>query len=215
MHSDQVLQTSVLEALAWEPSVPANNIGVTVGRGVVTLSGHVESFAQKHAAEVAARSVKGVKAVVEEIRVELSAGQIRGDAQIALAAANSLEWDVSVPADRVSIMIDRGWITLTGEVDWHFQKVAAEQDVRRLAGVVAVDNQITIKPLVNTAELSDKITHALHRSWFFDPTIKVSAEGGAVRLTGTVHSSHERRAAASTAWSAPGTTSVENDITIA
>jgi len=212
MHSDQVLQKSVLEALAWEPSVPATHIGVTVQGGVVTLAGHVESFAQKHAAEAAARAVKGVKAVIEEIQVQLSAGQSRGDPQIALAAANSLEWDVSVPSDRVSVMIDKGWITLTGQVDWHFQKVAAEQDVRRLAGVVAVDNQITIKPLVDTGVLSDSIMHALHRSWFFDPTIKISAEGGAVRLTGTVHSSHDRRAAAATAWSAPGTTSVENDI---
>jgi osmotically-inducible protein OsmY len=113
------------------------------------------------------------------------------------------------------VKVEKGWITLTGEVDWHYQKEAAEQDIRRLSGVIGVSNQTTIKPRVNTKNISDDIVHALHRSWFFDPqTIKVTADGGKVRLSGTANSWHERQVAASTAWAAPGTIAVENNITV-
>ena len=120
-----------------------------------------------------------------------------------------------MPPDAITVNVENGWLTLTGQVNWNYQKEAAEFDVRSLFGVVGASNQITIKPKISVSNLSDDITHALHRSAFFDPkTVSVSAQGGKVRLTGTVHSWHDRQVAASTAWGAPGTTAVENDISV-
>jgi osmotically-inducible protein OsmY len=215
MSHDNHLQEAVLEELNWEPSVTAAHLGVAANAGVITLTGHVESFAQKHAAETAVRRVKGVKAVAEEIEVRLPYATKRSDEEIAAAAIGRFEWDVSIPRDTIKVTVDKGWVTLTGEVDWHYQKDAASMDVRALFGVVGVSNQVTIKPTVNTSNISDDITHALGRSWFFDPkTISVSAQGGKVQLTGTVSSWHDRQVAASTAWAAPGATAVENDIAV-
>ncbi len=215
MSHDSQLQQSVLAELHWEPSLTAGHIGVTASAGVVTLSGHVDSYAQKHAAETAARRVKGVRAVAEEIDVRLPFETKRGDAELAAAAIERLSWNVSVPKDSVQVRVEQGWVTLTGQVDWWYQKEAAEQDIRPLHGVVGVSNQVIIKPRVNTAGLSDDIMHALHRSWFFDPTtVQVRADGGKIVLSGSVHSMHERQVAAQTAWSAPGATAVENDIAV-
>lgn len=215
MSDDHHLQQAVLAELNWEPSVNAAHIGVAANAGVVTLTGHVESYAEKHNVEMAVLRVKGVKAVAMEIDVKLPMDVKRGDDEIAAAAIDRLGWDVSVPRDAVKVNVEQGWVTLTGEVDWHYQKLAAEQDVHRLYGVVGVSNQITIKPRVNTENLSDDIMHALHRSWFFDPrTINVSANGGRVRLSGTAPSLHDRQVAAATAWTAPGVTDVENDIAV-
>jgi osmotically-inducible protein OsmY len=215
MSQDNNLQQSVLEELNWEPSVTAAHIGVAANAGVVTLTGHVESFAQKHAAETAVRRVKGVKAVAEEIEVRLPYEKKRSDEEIAGAAIGRFEWDVSIPRDTIKVTVDAGWVTLTGEVDWYYQKDAASMDVRSLFGVTGVSNQITIKPTVNTSNISDGIMHALGRSWFFDPkTISVSAQGGKIRLTGTVKSWHDRQLAGATAWAAPGATAVENDIAV-
>ncbi len=215
MSQDSQLQQSVLAEFNWEPSVTAGHIGVTANAGVVTLSGHVDSYAKKRAAETAARRVKGVKAVAEEIEVRLPFETKRSDEEIAAAAIERLSWNVSVPKDSVQVKVEKGWVTLTGEVDWWFQKEAAEHDIRPLHGVRGVSNQATIKPRVNTANLSDDITHALHRSWFFDPAnVHVHADGGRIVLSGTVHSIHERQVAAQTAWSAPGATMVENDIAV-
>lgn len=216
MSQDSQLQQAVLDEFIWEPSVTAGHIGVTANAGVVTLSGHVDSYAKKHAAETAARRVKGVRAVAEEIEVRLPFETKRSDEEIAAAAIERLSWNVSVPKDAVQVKVEQGWVTLTGQVDWWYQKEAAEHDIRPLLGVIGVSNLATIKPRVNTAGLSDDITHALHRSWFFDPEeVHVRAEGGKVVLTGTVHSFHEREIAAQTAWAAPGATMVENDLSVA
>lgn len=216
MSHDAHLQQAVLKELSWEPSLTAAHIGVAANHGVVTLTGHVESFAEKQAAETAARRVRGVKAVVEEIAVRLPVGVGRSDEEIAEAAVDRLAWNVLMPPDAVQVKVEQGWITLTGVVDWFFQKEAAEQDLRRLFGVVGLSNQITIKPRVDVTNISDEIMHALHRSWFFDPhTITVTADGGQVRLTGAVSSPHDRQVAAAAAWAAPGVTDVINDITIA
>jgi osmotically-inducible protein OsmY len=215
MSNDHQLQQAVLAELAWEPSVIAAHIGVTAKTGVVTLTGHVGTFAQKHAAQVAASRVKGVKAVAEEIEVRLSFDMKRGDDDIAGAAIERLAWDVSVPKDAVKVISDHGWITLTGEVGWHYQSEAAEDDVHHLMGVIGVSNQITIKPRVDASGLGDDIQHALNRSVFFDPeTVSVTATGGRVRLQGTVHSWHDRSVAANTAWAAPGAIAVVNDIVV-
>jgi len=215
MSHDSHLQQAVLKELSWEPSLTAAHLGVAANQGIVTLTGHVESFAEKQAAETAARRVRGVKAVVEEIDVRLPVEIGRSDEEIAAAAVDRLDWDVSVPPGAVQVKVEKGWVTLTGDVDWFYQKDAAEQDVRRLFGVVGLSNQITIKPKIDVSNISDDIMHALHRSWFFDPrTITVSADGGRVRLTGAVPSPHDRQVAAATAWATPGVTDVVNDIVI-
>jgi osmotically-inducible protein OsmY len=215
MSEDSKLQQAVLEELSWEPSVTAAHIGVSANAGVVTLTGHVDNYAAKSAAENAVRRVKGVRGVAEEMEVHLPMDTQRGDAAIAAAAIERLSWNVSVPRDAITVSVEKGWVALSGEVDWWYQKDAAEQDVRRLWGVVGVSNQVTIKPRVDTGGLSDDITHALHRSWFFDPdNVKVTAKDGRVKLTGTVRSWQERQTAASTAWAAPGAISVENDLAV-
>jgi osmotically-inducible protein OsmY len=211
MSQDSDLQSAVLAELAWEPSVTAAHIGVAADQGVITLTGHVESYAQKHAAEAAARRVKGVLAVAENIEVQIPFERKRGDDRIAVAILDRLAWDVSIPKDSVSVRVEKGWVTMTGEVGWHYQKDAAEQDVRRLHGVMGVSNQISLRPQVNSASISNDISCALHRTWFADPdAVQVSAVGGKVRLTGYVSSWHAREVAAATAWGAPGTIDVEN-----
>lgn len=214
-HDDQ-LQKAVLAELKWEPSITAAHIGVTAENGTVTLSGHVQSYAQKHAAEMATGRVKGVRAVAEELEVRLPFEFKRDDADIAAAAVDRLAWDTGTPRDAIKVKVEKGWLTLTGEVHWHFQREAAEREVRNLMGVIGVSNAITIKSRVDTAGLSDDIQHALHRSWFFDTeNVHVTAQEGRVKLTGTVNSWQERQTAASTAWAAPGATSVENDLIVA
>jgi osmotically-inducible protein OsmY len=204
----------VLAELGWEPSVTAAHIGVAASAGVVTLSGHVNSYAEKHAAETATARVKGVKAVAEKLEVRLASNMDRSDDAIAAAAVDRLAWDVSVPFDSVKVKVEAGWVTLSGQVDWWYQKDAAEQDIRRLLGVLGVSNQTTIRTKVDALNVSDDIKHALNRSWFEPKTVHVSAEGGKVRLTGTVRSIHDRQVAAETAWGAPGATYVENDLTV-
>jgi osmotically-inducible protein OsmY len=218
MSDDSELQQAVLAELNWEPSIVAAHIGVAANGGVVTLTGRVESFSQKLAAEAAARRVKGVNAVAEELKVRLPSDHRRDDAAIAAAAVERLAWDVAVPPHAVKVKV--GWITLSGQVGWHYQRQAAEHDTRQLLGVVGLSNQIAIVPpaeasAIDVSYVSDAIMHALHRSWFFDPrTVAVHAQGGHVRLTGTVPTARDRQIAAETAWEAPGTTSVANDIVV-
>jgi osmotically-inducible protein OsmY len=215
MLSDTLLRDTVQAELGWEPRLDAGNIGVTAKSGVVTLTGNVHTFAEKHAAETATRRVKGVKAVAEELEVHLPFSVKRDDRDIASAIVNRFAWDTQVPHDRVTATVEKGRVTLTGQVDWQFQKEAAEDHVRYLFGVVGVSNQLTLKPRVNTEHVSADIDHALGRSWFFDPeTIRVTADGGRVKLTGTARTPHDRMLAGSTAWAAPGATSVENDIVV-
>jgi osmotically-inducible protein OsmY len=216
MSQDDKLQKAVLAELKWEPRIAAAHIGVTAENGTITLTGHVESYGQKLAAEVATGRVLGVKAIAEEIEVRLPHSIKRDDADIAAAAISRLAWDTVTPADEIKVKVEKGWMTLTGEVTWHFQKEAAEREVRNLMGVRGVSNQVTIKSRVNTANLSDDIQHALHRSWFFDDEkVHVTAQEGRIKLTGTVGSWLERRTAGSTAWAAKGATSVENDLIVA
>ena len=215
MSRDKELQDSVMYELGWEPSVDAAHIGVAANAGVVTLTGHVESFPQKIAAERAAGRVKGVKAVAEEIEVKLPYEVSRDDDSIAAAAVERLAWDSSVPPGAIEIRVEKGRVTLKSAVDWQFQKEAAGQAVRTLIGVVGVSNLIEIKPTVNADDVSQNITRALRRSWFYDPnSIVVSAQGGKIKLTGQVTTWNARDLAGMTAWSAPGATFVENDISV-
>jgi len=214
MSDDTMLQQAVLAELSWEPSITAGHIGVTAASGVVTLTGHVDNFAQKRAAEAAAGRVKGVKAVAEEIEVKLPYAMKRTDDQIAEAVLDRLAWDVAVPKDRVKVKVENGWITLTGDVDWRFQSEAAADACHRLYGVVSVFNQIAIKPQVQPSEIQEKIKIALHRSWHEPLNITVTAEGGKVKLSGNVRSWHERQQVETAAWAAPGVTMVDDTITI-
>ena len=214
MSQDDQLQQAVLAELAWEPSVIAAHIGVTAKNGVVTLSGHVENYANKHAAETAARRVKGVYAVAEEIEVQLPYSIRRSDEEIAAAAVDRLGWDVSIKHDSVKLTVASGWVTLTGQVDWHYQREAVQQEIRSLYGVIGVTNEITLWPRVNIPSLANDIMRALHRNWFDAGAVQVHADGGKVVLTGTVHSPHDRQLASAAAWAAPGATAVENDLVI-
>jgi osmotically-inducible protein OsmY len=213
---DQDLQQAVTNELARDPSLAADHISVTIHDGVVTLSGHVATLAERHAAEAAAIRVKGVKAVVDELEVRITPEAAKSDEALAAAAVERLAWNTSVPKDAVKVVVEDGHITLSGEVDRSFQRDAAEHDVRKLEGAVGVTNHIAVKAGPVAETVSDDIMHALHRSWFFDPhTINVTVEGGTVRLTGTVRSPHERQLAAETAWAEPGVVEVENQIAIA
>ncbi len=216
MLNDDQLQQAVLAELRWEPSVKAAQIGVTAQGGAITLTGQVESYAEKHAAETAARRIKGVLAITEEIAVQVPFERQRGDDAIALAILDRLAWDASIPKDTIAVKVEQGWVTLTGAVGWNYQRDAVMQQVRRLHGVVGVSNQVSITPGVSTANISNDISFALHRSCFPDAdAITVTESGGKVCLTGKVNSWHAYQVAGETAWGAPGTTQVENLLTVA
>lgn len=215
MSKDEQLKSAVLAELKREPSISAAHIGVTASDGTVTLTGHVETYGQKRAAESATGRVKGVKAIAEEIEVRLPFTVKHDDAQIAKAAADRLEWDAATPRDTVKVKVEKGWITLTGTVNWHFQKDAAEREVRGLSGVVGVINQLTIKPRLDAAHISADIRRALHRGWFNPDTITVTEQDGTVKLTGSVENWQDRETAEATAWAAPGANAVENDLIVA
>jgi len=213
--TDQSLKQSVLDELAWEPSVSEAHIGVTVHGGVVTLTGHVGSYSEKCAAEHAVGRVSGVKAIAQELEIRYLYGVGHGDEDIAKQAVNVLDWDLSVPKDKVKIKVDKGWVTLSGDVNWYYQKHAAETDVRKLLGVMGVSNQIAIKPSVEASDVQKKIKAAFGRNAEFEAAnIVVNTEGGRVTLSGNVDSYYERTLAETTAWSAPGVTHVSDHITI-
>jgi osmotically-inducible protein OsmY len=213
--TDEQIQKDVLSELKWDARVQPNEIGVMVKDGVVTLTGWVDSYTKKWAAEEAAHRVRGVKAVANEIEVRLPSASERTDADIAAAVARALEWDAFIPLDRLDVTVAKGWVTLKGEVEWQYQKEDAERVVRRLTGVKGVTNLITVKPRITPSELKQKIEQALVRSAETDAQrITVEVEGSKVILKGTVRSWAEREEAARVAWLAPGVTSVENRITL-
>ena len=214
MKNDHQLKQDVLAELAWEPSISADHIGVTAENGVVTLSGHVETYRQKPAAETAVGRVEGVKGLAEAIEVRLPHHTKHSDDEIAATVLNRMSWDVWVPKDAVKVKVEKGFVTLTGTVDQYYQKDAAAWDVHPMLGVTGVANQITVKPHVDSLTIRDDIRYALHRSWRYDENINVTADGGKVHLTGKVKNWRERELAAATARAAPGTTSVNNEIMI-
>jgi osmotically-inducible protein OsmY len=213
MSDDLVLRQRVLDELEFEPSVDAAHIGVSVRNGIVTLTGHVESYVEKFAAERVARHVRGVKAVAQEITVELPTDQKTADDEIAARAVQILEWDALVPHQRVTIKVEHGIVTLGGEVDWHYQRAEAEYDVRKLGGVKAVINSIAVTPTVRPEDVLATIRAALERNAEVEANnITVSVAGGTVTLGGKVNAWTEREAVERAAWSAPGVTKVVDQI---
>jgi osmotically-inducible protein OsmY len=213
--TDRQLQEHVQQALDWEPSVDAADVGVTVEKGVVTLRGEIKSFAEKAAAERVALEVYGVKAVANDLVVRLGVELKRTDSEIAQAIVSALRWSASVPHDKITVAVTDGWVKLSGKVDWNYQRSAAARIVRDLTGVVGVSNEITVEPHVSIADVQSKIEAALKRSAEVDARrINVTTSDGKVVLSGNVHSWFEREQARRAAWSAPGVRQVDDRIMI-
>ena len=208
-------EQDIIAELGWEPSVNAAQIGVEVKDGIVTLAGHVDSFAEKWNAETAAQRVSGVKALAIELEVTLPGSSRRTDADIARTATNVLEWTTYLPKDSIKVMVENGWITLTGEVEWEYKKREAVYAVRYLMGVTGVSDQIVIKPSVSTSAVKSDIEAALKRRAATDAqNISVDVRGSDVTLSGSVHNWSERELAASTAWCTPGVHNVVDNINV-
>ena len=216
MKTDRQLQQDVSAELDWEPSVHAAHIGVEVNDGVVTLTGQVESYAEKWSAERVAQRVSGVKAMATELTVQLTSLSQRTDADIAASVENVLEWNATLPAGAIKVMVEGGWVTLSGNVDWKYQKQSAADSIRHLMGVTGVSDQISIRPLVSAAVVKSDIETALKRAALADAQqINVTVHGCDITLSGTVHNWAEREAATNSAWSTPGVRNVVDMMTLA
>jgi osmotically-inducible protein OsmY len=215
MKTDAQLKSDVSAELEWDPSINATHVGVAVNDGVVSLTGHLDTYAEKFALERAVQRVHGVKAIAMEVDVKLEPGHRRSDSEIATAAESALQWHALVPADKILVKVERGWVTLKGEVDWEYQRRSAEKAVRTLTGVVGVSNTLTLKSTTTPANVANRIRDALARHAEREAKhIEVIVNGSVVTLRGAVHSWAERSAAYGAAWSAPGVLTVVNELKV-
>lgn len=212
---DSELRRRVIAELDWDPSIDNSAIGVAVKDGVVTLNGSVVSYAQKKDAERAVKRVAGVKAVAEDLQIKLPGSSARSDADLAHWVLGGLRFNVNVPYERIQIMVEDGWVTFEGEVDYQYQKVAAENAIKYVQGVKGFTDNIRVKPKVSTADVKAKIESAFARRAQLDANqIKVEAAESKVTLRGSVHSWDERQQAEQAAWAAPGVSKVDNYVTV-
>jgi osmotically-inducible protein OsmY len=210
---DDEVRDSVLLELKWDPKITSSDIGIAVRHGVVTISGFGSSYCEKDAAEKAVKRVYGVRGVANDLQVRVATE--RTDPEIARDAVQALESHVSIPGDRIKVSVKQGHVTLEGDVDWQYQRLFAESTVKKLKGVVDITNDIEVKPLVSPTSVKSQIEESLRRSADIDASrISVEIEDGTVKLYGSVHAWTEREKAEHAAWSAPGATKVENNITV-
>jgi osmotically-inducible protein OsmY len=215
MRTDNEIERDIEDELRWDPSLANDDIAVAVRDGVVTLAGYVKSYLDKWHAERAAGKVKGVKAIANNLTVKLPSSSERTDPEIARAVVDALKWNVSVPNDRIKAKVDNGWVTLEGDVDWHFQREAAERSVRWITGVKGVTNLVTVRVRPTPQDVKQKIKAALGRGAQIDADrITVDVEGNKAILRGTVRSYTEYRDAERAARNAPGIAEVENNLTV-
>lgn len=214
--NDKQIRLAIIEELDFEPSIDAANIGVAVDGGVATLSGHVKSYAEKIAAEKTVRRVKGVRAIAEELEVHYPFDKKTSDTEIAQRALNIIAWDVTLP-DAVKVKVEKGWIQLSGTVEWQYQRQAAEAAVRKLSGVVGVTNLIELKPRTSVYDVRKAIENALKRNAELEASsIRVMVgNDNTVTLEGKVHAWYERGIAERAAWSAPGVKAVDDRLLVA
>jgi osmotically-inducible protein OsmY len=213
---NQELRQNVIDELDFEPSIHSADIGVAAENGVVTLTGHVPCYAQKLAAEQAAWRVKGVKAVAPEIQVRFVGDKMHNDDEIAHRAVSILNWDSLLPHNAIRVTVQDGWVTLSGQLDWNYQRDIAENDVRRLGGVVGVINDISLKQVTRTVDVKQLIADALQRHAKIEARhVSVSVhDGGKVRLDGEIDSREEHQAIVRAAWSAAGVHAVDDRLRI-
>ncbi|RFO96038.1 OsmY domain-containing protein [Rhodoferax lacus] len=215
MKSDDMLKADISRELAWDPAIHAAQVGVAVKDGVVTLTGHLDTYAEKFAIEKAAGRVQGVKALAVEMDVRLAPNHKRNDTEIAAAAEAAFQWHTQIPADRIQVRVEKGWVTLKGEVDWDYQRQAAAKAVRALTGVVGVSNTISLKSAVPASDVAMRIRDALTRHAQREAKdITVEVKGSVATLHGKVDSWPERAAVFGAVWSAPGISSVVNELTV-
>jgi osmotically-inducible protein OsmY len=215
MKGDKDLQHDVMEDLRWDPSIDASKIGVAASDGVVTLTGAVPSYFQKQAAERITKRVAGVRAVANDIEVQLPTAVQKTDAGIATTALNALKWSASVPDERITVSVSKGWVALEGNVEWNYQREAAEKAVEQLIGVKGVTNRISVSPHSTSREVKSEIKAALHRYAELESrNIDVEAADSTITLRGSVRSWAERKEAENAAWMAPGVTLVKNEIVV-
>jgi osmotically-inducible protein OsmY len=216
MKTNEELQRQVQDAIKWEPLLNAAEIGVTAKDGVITLSGVVNSYAKKSQAEMAAKNVAGVKAVVEKIELKFGTDWTKkDDNEIATEVLNAIKWNWDLPNDKLKVKVEKGWVTLEGELHWNFQRESAKDAVKNLIGVTGVSNNITIKAESKDAIEKKYIEKALARNWSINSKdIHVSVSGTKVTLSGTVNSWYQKDEAGRIAWNTPGVWSVENELAI-
>ena len=215
MKTDSQLKADVTTELAWDPSINPIGIGVMVKNGIVTLSGHLDTFAEKRAVERAVRRVAGVRGIALELDVKLSSEHKRSDSDIAQAASSALRWSSLVPDERVMVEVENGWVTLTGEVEWSYQFTSAEHCIRPLVGVRGLTNLITIKAHASSKDIGANITAALTRQAMREGKhIDIEVDGGVVTLNGKVHSLAEHDAAVGAAFTARGVSRVVDKLEV-
>ncbi len=215
MKTDFQIQKDVMDELKWSPFLNSSEIGVAVKDGIVTLSGHVDNYAKKVAAEKTAKKVSGVRAIAEDIQIGVSPSFQKTDTEIAEAVMNALKWHTAVQEEKIKVSVENGCVKLEGEVDWNYQRTNAVNTVQNLSGVRYVSNLITVKPAVTSPDIKQKIAAAFHRSATVDASkITTEVSGSKVILKGSVRSFAEKKDAENAAWAAPGVTSIDSKLEV-